>query len=437
MSIQVKIEAETSVLGAVFLQPDLIHSIALLPEHFTDAKNRQLYTVMQALKNEGIVIDPVTMFSKLTNAEALKYMTDLAGSCPTAAHYQYYEKIVLDEYEKMIVMQAAKKFIETKDEQSMGELVEKAREVRSYDVKDQTTQNEDMLEIYNSMYEYQGPLNGELSSGYPALDNVVGGMKASDLIIIAGRPSMGKTAFAVNVAINIAKNAAADKKVNPTGGLKQVDVFSLEMPRKSLLQRMISSIGNVRSEVWHDPYHVLDTVKGNIIQAQGVISGLDLHIDDNSSVGVSDIERRIREVRASNKVSKHVIVIDYLGLMKLPEKERHDLSIGKLTGGLKLLCKKYNVTIILLSQLSRGVEQRQDKRPMLSDLRDSGSIEQDADVVMLLYRDDYYNRDTDAEGLVEVIVAKNRNGAIGTVQLAFVKEHSKFLNLELRLAEAK
>ncbi|PNP94784.1 hypothetical protein BMT55_00050 [Listeria newyorkensis] len=435
MDLNAKYEAEVAVLGAIFLQPDLIHVTNLLPEHFTDPRNKQLYRVMHQLRSDGVAIDVITMYSRLTNPEAIVYMTNLAGSCPTAANYAYYEKIVLEEYEKQVVLLAAQQYIAQKDEQTFDKLVKVSREITSYHVEETTSQKDDMLDIYNSMFEDKGPLNGELSSGYPSIDYMTSGVKATDLIVIAGRPSMGKTAFAVNVALNIAKQAYKDKKNGEVEGLQQVDIFSIEMPRKALLQRIISNMGNIAGEYWRDTYRIPADIKNSIVQVQGVLGGLDLYIEDKSNVGVRDIERRIKEVQATGKVDKHVIVIDYLGLMDLDMKLRHDLAIAQITKGLKLLCKKYNVTIILLSQLSRGVETRQDKRPMLSDLRDSGSIEQDADVVMLLYRDDYYDREAD-EGLVEIIIAKNRNGAAGTVQLAFVKEYSKFVNLEIRLAEA-
>ncbi|KGL45029.1 hypothetical protein EP56_05580 [Listeriaceae bacterium FSL A5-0209] len=435
MDSKAKQEAEVAVLGAIFLQPDLIHVTNLLPEHFTDKRNRQLYSVMQELRSDGIAIDVITMYSKLTNPEAVVYMTSLSGSCPSAANYAYYEKIVLEEYEKQVLLLAAQQYIAQKDEQAFDKLVEVSQGITSYHVEETTSQKDDMLAIYNSMFEDNGPLNGELSSGYPSIDYMTSGVKASDLVVIAGRPSMGKTAFAVNIAINIAKQASEDKKKQASEGLQQVDIFSIEMPRKALLQRIISNMGNIASEHWRDTYRIPADIKNSIVQVQGVLGGLNLHIEDNSNVGVRDVERRIKEVRATGKVDKHVIVIDYLGLMDLDMKLRHDLAIAQITKGLKLLCKKYNVTILLLSQLSRGVETRQDKRPMLSDLRDSGSIEQDADVVMLLYREDYYDREAD-DGLVEIIIAKNRNGAVGTVQLAFVKEYSKFVNLELRLAEA-
>lgn len=436
MDLNAKYEAEIAVLGAIFLQPDLIHVTTLLPVHFSDPRNKQLYRVMHQLREEGISIDVITMYSKLTNPEAVVYMTNLAGSCPSAANFMYYEKIVVEEYEKQIVLHAAEQYMKHQDENTFDTLVEVSREITSYHVEESTSQKDDMLDIYNSMFEDKGPLNGELSSGYPAIDYMTNGVKATDLIVIAGRPSMGKTAFAVNIALNIAEKASKDKKNQVSDGLQQVDIFSIEMPRKALLQRIISNMGNIGGEHWRDAYRIPADVKNRIVQVQGVLGGLDLYIEDKSNVGVRDIERRIKEVHATGKVDKHVIVIDYLGLMDLDMKLRHDLAIAQITKGLKLLCKKYNVTIILLSQLSRGVETRQDKRPMLSDLRDSGSIEQDADVVMLLYREDYYDREAE-DGLVEIIVAKNRNGAVGTVQLAFVKEHSKFVNLELRLAEAR
>ncbi|WP_368043846.1 DnaB helicase C-terminal domain-containing protein [Weizmannia sp. WK01] len=220
-----------------------------------------------------------------------------------------------------------------------------------------------------------------------------------------------------------------------TGGV--ADVFSLEMPEKQLTQRMLSAIGNIEGAKWRNPYRTFsDEDRNRAMKAIGIYDKWLMNIHDESTQTVAEIRAAVRKTQRKYPDLKHIVVIDYLQLITtLGKFDRHDLAIGSITRELKQMARQFNVPVVLLSQLSRGVEQRQDKHPMMSDLRDSGSIEQDADMIMFLYREDYYERDTDAKNIVEINIAKQRNGPVGTVQLAFMKEYSKFLPLERRYEE--
>lgn len=435
---RIKEQAEEALLGAVILEPDIIHNINLGKEHFTDKRNKQMYSIMKDLAANDMTIDPLTMMNKVNNnTELLRYVAHLSGVSPSAKNYKAYEKMILEHHEKNMIKKAAETFVETEAEEDLEQLISTTKNMRRHLISDESSVKEDMLDIYDSLYQDRGELNGAESYGYSEVDKITGGIKSGELIVIAGRPSMGKTAFAINVGINIAEKAYNDKLNNKTSDQTHVSIFSLEMPRKQLLQRIISNVGNLDGYKWQDPYrYFTEQEKNKAVQIQGFLSSMPLIIDDNSETTLSHIENKIKTVQEEQRLSKQVIIIDYLGQMPRPNKNRPDIEIGDITTGLKRLAKKYEVAVILLSQLSRAVEQRQDKHPMLSDLRDSGSIEQDADVVMLLYREDYYDRNAENSGTVEIIVAKNRNGSSGTIKLVFVKEYSKFLSVKI-LRETK
>ncbi|EPA8842804.1 replicative DNA helicase [Listeria monocytogenes] len=429
----IKNQAEIALLGAVILEPEIIHNIYLEPKHFTDKRNKQVYDIMKGLAKEGMTIDPLTMMSKVNNnTELLRYIAYLSGSSPSAKNYKAYEKIVLEQHEKNRIREAAKMFTETQADEDLDTLINATKNMRTQALLDSTSLKEDMLDIYDSLYQDRGELNGAESYGYHEVDKLTGGIKAGELIVMAGRPSMGKTAFAINVGLNIAEKSYNQKQLHGKNKIHSahVSIFSLEMPRKQLLQRIISNLGNLNGYKWQDPYRFFTAKeKNDTVQIQGFLSSMPLTIDDNSEITLSQIEEKIKAVKENHQPAKHILIIDYLGQMPRPNRNRPDIEIGDITTGLKRLAKKHAVAIILLSQLSRAVEQRQDKHPTLSDLRDSGSIEQDADVVMLLYREDYYDRNTDDGGTVEIMIAKNRNGSTGTIKLVFMKEYSKFIQI--------
>ncbi len=245
-------------------------------------------------------------------------------------------------------------------------------------------------------------------------------MQSGDLIIIAARPSVGKTAFALNLA----------KSHCQSGGC--TSFFSLEMNDKQLLQRMLSAQSNVNAAKWKNPKAFFtEEDYQKVSRGMGYLDKWNLYIEDQSEQSVLSIRSAIRKNMRQHPNLKHLVIIDYLQLIRLEGKvDRHDLAIGQITKALKAMAREFKIPIVLLSQLSRGVEQRKDKRPIMSDIRDSGCVEQDADIVCFLYRDDYYERETGNRNVVEAIIAKHRNGPVGTVKMGFIKEYGKFINLE-------
>lgn len=422
------VEAENMVLGAVFLEPELIDEIILEPEHLAHMQNRIILKAMKELQSENVGIDTATVVNKignnLENAGGISYITSLAVSCPSTANIASYQNIVLEQYKTRKLVEAATNFLNNKTDQTADDIYRTYVEMQEIGLKKESNKRETLMEIYAEMNEDHGELTG-IDTGFKDLNDMTGGLNGGDLIIVAARPSMGKTAFALNLAM----------KCCATGGV--ADVFSLEMPEKQLTQRMLSAIGNIQGAKWRNPYRMFsDDDRDRAIKAIGIYDKWLMNIHDESTQTVAEIRAAVRKTQRKHPDQKHIVVIDYLQLITtLGKFDRHDLAIGSITRELKQMARQFDVPVVLLSQLSRGVEQRQDKHPMMSDLRDSGSIEQDADMIMFLYREDYYERDTDAKNIVEINIAKQRNGPVGTVQLAFMKEYSKFLPLERRYEE--
>lgn len=422
------LEAESMVIGAIFLEPDIIFEISLEPEHFSITKNRILFKTLREMANEGTAIDIVTVVDRLgksiENAGGVSYITELATSCPTTANVHIYEQMVLNQYKKRMLLAAAQKFLQEQTEESADHFYTKYLEMQEMGNKSEHNKLEVLQEIFDEMNQDFGEITG-IDTGFVDLNEMTGGLQNGDLIVIAGRPSMGKTAFALNIAKNHCQK----------GGVS--DIFSLEMPEKQLIKRILSSIGNIQGSKWKNPYRMFsqqDYESAN--KAMEIYSKWDIYIHDEPKQTIADIRAAVRKTQRKHPGQKHLVVIDYLQLITvLGRFERNDLAIGAITRELKQMARQFNIPVVLLSQLSRAVEQRQDKRPMLSDLRDSGNIEQDADIVMMLYRDDYYDQETDMKNIVEVNIAKHRNGPVGTIQLYFERETSKFLNLERTIQE--
>ncbi|MFC0414094.1 replicative DNA helicase [Cytobacillus solani] len=415
-----EIAAENMVLGAVFLEPDCIFELILEPYHFSQKKNQLIFQVMTELRQESQGIDVVTVVNKLgsliESIGGVSYLTSLAVSCPTTVHLEDYQQIVLEHYKLRELKRAAASFLND------GRLAEAERFYQTFirlqeiGMTHEETKHDLIMDIFNEMYEDQGDLNG-IDTGFDSLNRMTSGWSKGDLIVLAARPSMGKTAFALSLAMNCCKK----------GGV--VDVFSLEMPKKQLAKRILSSLSKIDGAKWKNPYRLFteeDQAKANT--ALGVFHQWNLQIHDPSQKTVSCLRAQIQKTRREFPDEDYLVVIDYLQLINVSGKyDRHDLAIASITKELKQIARLYEVPIILLSQLSRGVEQRMDKRPKMSDLRDSGSIEQDADLIMLLYRDEYYNKDNSDNKFIEIDIAKHRNGPIGMVKLLFEKEYGRFV----------
>lgn len=425
-------EAEQAVLGAVFLEKEaLIRASEIIKaEDFYRISHQRIFQVMLDLAEADQPVDLITVTSELQDRGWLEeiggvsYLSDLANSVPTAANVDYYAKIV---EEKAILRRLIKVATEIASsgyaaEEDVEEVLSRAERSildvasgRNTDgfipIKDVLVETYERLEmLHNSSSDITG-----IPSGFRDLDRLTSGFQPSDLIIVAARPSVGKTAFALNVAQNVAARAGVT-----------VAIFSLEMSALQLVQRMLCAEGNIdANRMRTGTFQEEDWEK--LAMAMATLSKANIFIDDSPAITVGQIRAKCRRLKAEHGLG--LIIIDYLQLIQGTGKENRQQEISAISRTLKSIARELDCTVMALSQLSRAVEQRQDKRPMLSDLRESGSIEQDADLVAFLYRDDYYNQDSENKNVVEIIIAKQRNGPVGKVELAFLKEYNKFVNL--------
>ncbi|MBM7601405.1 replicative DNA helicase [Virgibacillus halotolerans] len=413
-------EAEASVLGSVLKDGILFKELLVQEAHFYYANHRRIFRAMKEVSDQNDFIDMVTVTTKLgdaiTQVGGTTYLLEMVESVASTAAMKHHERLIFDAYRAKMSKTCALQFAEDPTDQALDALITKLQNFRQVgvDKQDKTTYDY-LLEITDDMCFPTEEQSG-FGTSFQDLDDMTGGLQRGELIIVAARPSVGKTAFALNLAAGHAAN----------GGTSLV--FSLEMGTKLLLQRMISSVGMINSQKWRNmAFSGVDYERA--INAVGTISNWKLAIYDQMRT-VIDIRSAIRKKVHDNPEAKHVAIIDYLQLMTPTGKhERRDLEIGEITRELKLLAVELNIPIVLLSQLSRGVESRPDKRPLMSDLRESGNIEQDADVISFLYRDDYYDRDSERKNRMEVILSKQRNGPTGTVELIFNKAYGRFGNL--------
>lgn len=441
------IEAEQAVLGAVFLSPDALADAMEFVEakDFYRRAHQLLFQAMIDLNDDGEAIDVLTvnnrleMNNQLDDVGGVAYIAELASSVPTAANVGYYAKLVAEKAVLRRVIAAATNIITQAKEQDepVADILESA-ERQIMEVAGNRTQSgfkeiskvlTDSLDEIDKLSQQDEDITG-LATGYKDFDHMTAGLQPDNLIILAARPAVGKTAFALNIAQNIG-----------TSTDKTIALFSLEMSAESLVNRMLCAEGSISAN--HLRTGQLDEQEwANLIVAVGALSKTSIYIDDTPGIKMSEIRAKSRRL-AKEKGDLGLIVIDYLQLIEGSNKESRQQEVSEISRQLKKLSKELSVPIIALSQLSRGVEQRQDKRPVLSDIRESGSIEQDADIVAFLYRDDYYERadgdddDTDNDGQpenqdvgeVELIIEKNRAGARGTVKLLFIKSYNKFANI--------
>nr|WP_144940148.1 replicative DNA helicase [Paenibacillus sp. 32O-W] len=432
------IEAERAVIGSVLLDNDSIDiADSVLPEDaFFDKANDIIYRAMKQIREDGEPIDIVTVSSRLqaTGELALiggiSYLSSVASSVPSATNVFHYAKDVRKYSLQRLACQLTKDLYDSAVEGASPVKIAAQLDHAAAIMADTTasgqdfrTMNEIMTEVYGKIEERATSPTPDgvtgIPSGFPDLDKMTSGFQRSDLIIVAARPSVGKTAF----AMNIAQYAGVKMKAN-------VAVFSPEMPDTQLGQRMISSEGNLDASRIRTGKLEFDDWE-RLARSIGSLSESNIYIDDTPGIAVSEIRAKSRRLK-KRLGQLDLIVIDYLQLVTLRgrKKENRQQEVSEISRVLKQIARELDVPVVALSQLSRAVEQRQDKRPMLSDLRESGSIEQDADIVAFLYRDDYYNQDTERKNIIEIIIAKHRNGPVGTVELAFLKNYNKFASLD-------
>jgi replicative DNA helicase len=430
------VEAEQSVLGGLMLDNDawLQVSERLNLADFYRRDHANIFRGIEALANGGKPYDIVTLAEWLDSnglletSGGLGYLAQLADNTPTAANIAAYADIVRDRAVLRALIRAGTDIAESafrtegrgtnelidSAERTVFEIAEReARGRRSFrPIKELLVS---ALDRIDQLFQRDNPITG-VPTGYYELDGMTSGLQPSDLIIVAGRPSMGKTAF----AINIAQNAATREKL-------PVAIFSMEMPSEQIAMRMLSSLGRIDQHKVRTG-KLADDDWPRLTHAVGVLSEIRLFIDDTPALTPGDLRARCRRLAREHGLS--MVVIDYLQLMYVPgTNENRATEISEISRSLKALAKELNVPVIALSQLNRSLEQRGDKRPVMSDLRESGAIEQDADLIMFIYRDEVYNEDSADKGIAEIIIGKQRNGPIGVRKLRFFGEYTTFENL--------
>ena len=429
------IEAEQSVVGSMLMGREAIMAASemLTTDDFYQHQYGVIFDAMVELFNEGKPVDLVTLQDRLKEKDlppeitSMEFVRDLLNAVPTSANVRHYATIVS---EKAVLRRLIKLSEEIENECYLNkepvEVILEETEKRMFKLLQQRNSGDyvpirqvvmNTLENIERASKTKGNVTG-LATGFTDLDYKTSGFQPSDFILVAARPSMGKTAFVLNIA-----QYMAFKKD------KAVAIFSLEMSREQLMNRLFSMESKVDSQSLRTG-NLKDEEWSKLIESAGIIGESNLIIDDTPGISIAEMRTKCRKYKLEHGLD--IIIIDYLQLMTGSGRgsDSRQQEISDISRSLKALARELNVPVVALSQLSRAVEQRTDHRPMLSDLRESGAIEQDADVVMFIYRDDYYNKDSEDKGIAEIIIAKQRNGPIGTVNLVWLPDYTKFANIQ-------
>ncbi|MBZ9609753.1 replicative DNA helicase [Clostridium estertheticum] len=433
-SLPYNLEAEQSVIGSMLIDKTAISRVVevLKSDDFYRDSHKVIFSAIFDLYQKDTPIDMITLLEHLRSSEKLEasggitYISEISNSIPSTANLSSYIKIVEDKSTLRKLIRASTEIMENcYNKQDDVEAVMDLAEQKVFNISQKknagdfepmnTVLERGFLEI-ERIFNNKGETTG-ISSGFPELDDKTAGFQKGDMILIAARPSMGKTTF----ALNLAEYAALRQG-------KSVAVFSLEMSKEQLSYKLLCSEANVdMSKLRHGDLEDRDWE--NIAKASGPLAAAKIYIDDTAGTSVMDMRSKCRKLKMEHGID--LIVIDYLQLMTGSNTESRQQEVSEISRSIKALAKEMQCPVIALSQLSRAPEQRTDHRPMLSDLRESGSIEQDADLVMFLYRDEYYNEETEDKNVAELIIAKQRNGPIGTVKLAWIGQFSKFARLDV------
>lgn len=425
------VEAEKSVIGAMLLDKDAVVNVVgtMRPEYFYEERHALVYSAILELFEESLPIDLVTLSDRLKKKKQLKqiggraYLTELTNFVPTSAHAEEYAEIVRSNAIRRRLISSAAKITELSFEEDMKlqDVVDKSEQLL-FDVAQQGVKTnfhhikdllKDAYERAETADEGEGTLG--VSTGFVMLDKLLGGFQKSDLVILAARPSVGKT----SLSLDFVRHAAVHEK-------KKVAYFSLEMGRNSIIDRLVGMQAGVG--FWEMKTGNLNDEKFmKIAEAMGVLSETNIYIDDKPGQHINEVRTKARRLMMEQGID--IIFVDYLQLMHADSKDGRTQEVQQISQGLKNIARELEVPLIALSQLSRAIESRQSRRPQLSDLRESGSIEQDADVVMFIDREETYNPDTERKGTGDLVVAKHRNGPTGDIELAWVRDIASFRNL--------
>ena len=433
-SLPYNLEAEQSVIGSMLIDKTAISRAVevLKSDDFYRDSHKVIFNAIFDLYQKDTPIDMITLLEHLRSAEKLDasggvtYISEISNSIPSTANLSSYIKIVEDKSILRKLIRASTEIMENcYNKQDDVEAVMDLAEQKVFNIAERKNSSEfeamntvlerGFLEI-ERIFNNKGETTG-VASGFPELDAMTSGFQSGDMVLIAARPSMGKTTF----ALNLVENAAL------RGG-KNVAVFSLEMSKEQLAYKLLCSQANVDMTKLRNG-NLEDRDWENIAKASGPLAAAKIFIDDTAGTSVMDMRSKCRKLKMEHGID--MIVIDYLQLMSGSNPENRQQEVSEISRSIKALAKEMKCPVIALSQLSRGPEQRADHRPMLSDLRESGSIEQDADIVMFLYRDEYYNKETEDKNVAECIISKQRNGPVGTVKLAWIGQFSKFARLDV------
>lgn len=430
-------EAEQSVIGSMIMDREaiIVASEIVLGDDFYNKQYGVVFDTMVELNDEGKPVDLVTLQDRLKEKDvppevsSLEFIRDLITAVPTSANIKHYANIVAEKATLRRLIRINEEIANTcyVGKESLEDILSDT-EKRIFDLVQRRNTGEfvpirqivmNAMDSIEKASHNKGNVTG-VATGFLDLDYRTAGMQPSDLILVAARPSMGKTAFVLNIAQYVAFKQA-----------KTVAIFSLEMSKEQLVNRLFSMESKVDSQHLRTG-NLSDVEWEKLIESAGAIGKSNLIIDDTPGISISELRSKCRKYKLEHNLE--MIIIDYLQLMSGSGRstDSRQQEISDISRSLKALARELHVPVIALSQLSRAVEQRPDHRPMLSDLRESGAIEQDADVVMFIYRDDYYNHDSEKKGIAEIIIAKQRNGPIGTIELAWLPEYQRFMNLEHR-----
>jgi replicative DNA helicase len=434
------LEAEQSVLGAILLSDTTLYGLViedgLRPEDFYRDKHATVFAAMLELYNDSEPIDELMLIDRLRSTNRLEdvggpgFVYELATAVPAAGNVRHYAHIVKEHalMRRLLTttwqIQASVHSREAPPrdlvEQAERAMLEVAHDDRRQDFRSIDAVLTDELVKMQRLSAEGTALTGT-PSGFRDLDELTGGFQPGNLIILAARPSMGKSALVTNIA----ENAAIDHR-------KAVALFSLEMSETELAQRFVASQANIKGEELRKG-RVAPSKWPKILRASQTLAGAPLYVDDSSDLSILEVRAKARRLAQQHPDGLGLIIVDYLQLLRADGRiDSRTEQVGQMSRGLKILARELDVPVIALSQLNRGVESRTDKKPLLSDLRESGQIEQDADLVMFIYREEYYDKDSEREGIADVIIAKHRNGALGDIELVFRKEYPKFLTHERR-----
>ncbi|MCU6713910.1 replicative DNA helicase [Megasphaera butyrica] len=428
------VEAEQAVLGAMMLEHNAVVAAMekLRPGDFYREVHRTIFEAMEHLHHDNKEVDVITLpeelrrMKKLDDVGGLEYILSLPNLVATAANIEYHANIVAEKaLARNIITTCTELTSEAYDGEKEPEDLLDDAERRILQISESKRRGdfapvgvvvEETLDKITKLYENKAGITG-LPTGFRDLDRLTSGLQPSDLILVAARPSMGKTAFTLNIAQNV--------------GVKQhktVAFFSLEMSQEQLVQRLLCQIAHIDSQKLRTGQLNSDDEWTKLTDACDKLYQAPIYIDDTPGISVTEMRSKARRLKAEHGLD--LIIVDYLQLMQGRSSESRQQEISEISRSLKALARELKVPLIALSQLSRSVESRQDKRPMLSDLRESGALEQDADIVSFLYREDYYDKETENQHITEIILAKHRNGPVGSVKLYFKGEYTLFLNLD-------